>query len=252
MPPAVANAYSPFTSRSEPPATASLFGSTLIGAAADRRSRVLVRRDTVTGRGAWTGVDAGTPRTGHMDWLRLAAPPASRIAVRVGVEAEPEGYEEFTEAFFRFLSAVEEDPLTSPAGSRFAPSGVSSASAATSGESDVLLSEEERRLLDYLTGLVASRLIAPSTRQRALALWARLQGLASSRLAVPDAGPTEDGGVIIAFDDGRSHLEAEIRPDGEVEAFFLDRSTDTMGDWDYPSVDEVDDALLEKLLIFSA
>jgi hypothetical protein len=62
-------------------------------------------------------------------------------------------------------------------------------------------------------------------------------------LAEPDLCPMEDGdqvtGMFMAFDDGKNYLTFEIFNGGLIEIFYRNRVTNFMGDWEYPSLNDM-------------
>ncbi len=55
-------------------------------------------------------------------------------------------------------------------------------------------------------------------------VWDRLRYLIPE-LGVPAAGPTPEGSMQLAWDRDRHHFELDMHPDGAIEWFYLDRTT---------------------------
>ena len=84
------------------------------------------------------------------------------------------------------------------------------------------------KLDEYTADLVREGWIKEPMRNFALALEAFVH-LAQPGMMRCDAGPTDDGILILTWDKEPVHLEAEIKHEGDVEWFFRDRRNQDVG-----------------------
>jgi len=136
-------------------------------------------------------------------------------------------------------------------GVRYRPSYSQSDSVSNMTLTEPELVDREREFDLYLERLVCDNLVSATMKKWVTDLWVAVAEMANSRVPVPDTAPAGNGGVMLAFDNGKDHLELELLPSGQVEVFFLDRTTDSMMEWEYSSVSEIDSAFVDKLAIFS-
>ena len=67
------------------------------------------------------------------------------------------------------------------------------------------------------------------------ALWAGLAKRVGPRLKPPHAGPLENDGFAMSWDNGRHHFEIEVSADGTFGWFYMDRESDVrQGEEDRP------------------
>jgi len=67
------------------------------------------------------------------------------------------------------------------------------------------------------------------------ALWAALEKRVGPKLKPPHAGPLENDGFAMSWDNGRHHFEIEVSPDGSYGWFYMDRDSDVrQGEEDQP------------------
>ena len=88
---------------------------------------------------------------------------------------------------------------------------------------------DERSLWEsYLRRL--AKPLGPLSKERAeqiRALWAALGKQVGPTLRPPHAGPLEDDGFAMSWDNGRHHFEIEVAPDGTYGWFYMDRDSDS-------------------------
>jgi hypothetical protein len=66
-------------------------------------------------------------------------------------------------------------------------------------------------------------------------LWASLAKWVGPRLRPPHAGPLENDGFAMSWDNGRHHFEIEVEADGTFGWFYMDRESDVrQGEEDRP------------------
>ena len=180
------------------------------------------------------------PRTDTVNWAalvdRLAAIQSSDAVSRVWFRyaRERAKWPELSRLYLTMLSCQYSDPIT---------------------DTSCILPHEQlqkmgqpiadRSAMVYLDKLVSRGLVAPEIRDTARGLWNRLQASYTNRLPEPDAAPTGEGGVMLAFDDGLNHLEFEIIGEKQAEVYFLKRDTNEM--WDIEATDR--EALPECVLL---
>lgn len=87
---------------------------------------------------------------------------------------------------------------------------------------------DERSLWEsYLRRL--AKPVGPLSAERAeqiRALWVALDKQVGPTLRPPHAGPLEDGGFAMSWDNGRHHFEIEVSPGGTYGWFYMDRDSD--------------------------
>ena len=67
------------------------------------------------------------------------------------------------------------------------------------------------------------------------ALWAALDKKVGLAMRPPHAGPMEDNGFAMSWDNGRHHFEIEVTADGTYGWFYMDRDSDSRhGEEDQP------------------
>lgn len=67
------------------------------------------------------------------------------------------------------------------------------------------------------------------------ALWASLAKWVGPGLRPPHAGPLEEDGFALSWDNGRHHFEIEVASDGTFGWFYMDRESDArQGEEDRP------------------
>lgn len=76
----------------------------------------------------------------------------------------------------------------------------------------------------YLDFLKLNQQASATAVELARELWGLLSAVHPG-LMQPDAAPGPDGMVMLAWDDGRHHLEFEVMTKGAIEALFHDRET---------------------------
>lgn len=96
---------------------------------------------------------------------------------------------------------------------------------------------KDRSLWDgYLRRL--ARPEGPLSAERAeqvRAFWTRLEKTVGPVLAPPDAGPLENDGFAMSWDNGRHHFEIEVSPAGTYGWFYMDRDSEVrQGEEDQP------------------
>ena len=85
---------------------------------------------------------------------------------------------------------------------------------------------DERSLWDgYLRQLSAGPLSSERAEQ-ICRLWAVLERRVGPALRPPHAGPLENDGFAMSWDNGRHHLEIEVSPGGTYDWFYMDRDSD--------------------------
>jgi hypothetical protein len=57
------------------------------------------------------------------------------------------------------------------------------------------------------------------------ALWAALEKRVGPRLRPPHAGPLQNDGFAMSWDNGRHHFEIEVSADGTFDWFYMDRDS---------------------------
>lgn len=66
-------------------------------------------------------------------------------------------------------------------------------------------------------------------------LWGLLERRLGSALRPPAAGPLENDGFAMSWDNGRHHFEIEVASDGTFDWFYMDRDSDARsGEEDQP------------------
>lgn len=122
------------------------------------------------------------------------------------------------------------------------------------GTSCVLPSEEiavSRTLFEtYLDRLVNRGNIASEIRDSAYRLWGKLHSVYPG-LSEPDAAPSPDNGLMLAFDDGLNHLEFEIFERDRTEVYFLKRDTNEMWEDEIRGEESLSVQLLTAVGLFS-
>ena len=88
---------------------------------------------------------------------------------------------------------------------------------------------DERSLWEsYLRRL--AKPLGPLSTERAeqiRTLWKALDKQVGPTLRPPHAGPLEDDGFAMSWDNGRHHFEIEVTPDGTYGWFYMDRDSDS-------------------------
>lgn len=82
-----------------------------------------------------------------------------------------------------------------------------------------------QRLSHYLRQVSQAGDIDHYTAVRAGRAWRELRAATSARLPVPDACPGPDGELLFTWDLDEHHLEVEIYPSGQAEAFYRNRAS---------------------------
>ena len=120
-------------------------------------------------------------------------------------------------------------------------------------EHDPVQYAQECRLVDYMRGLRAAGEVGTRALDVAGGLWSRIKARwAGVRLPVPDMAPCGDGGIMMAFDNGRHHLEFEVLRSGEIEVFYRCRDTNLCREWEYVSEDDLRWDFAAELALFAA
>lgn len=77
----------------------------------------------------------------------------------------------------------------------------------------------------YLTEMTMRGKLSLAVMEAARELWDFILERAPAA-QVPHAGPTENGGLQMVWDNERHHLEFEVSPSGRYDWFYRDRETD--------------------------
>lgn len=84
---------------------------------------------------------------------------------------------------------------------------------------------DDTRWLDYLNGLEHRQIVHADVTTAAKLLWSNLRARVSL-LTLPDASPSNAGGLFLSWDRNGKHLEIEVLSDTTYEWFFRERATD--------------------------
>ncbi len=90
----------------------------------------------------------------------------------------------------------------------------------------------EARLRKYLSALSESD-IDPATAERAWNLWKRLASARQGDTAVPGCDAGDERQVLLIWNNGEHHFDAEVFADGAVEFFYRNRRTGRTGSHDW-------------------
>jgi lipoprotein-releasing system ATP-binding protein len=100
----------------------------------------------------------------------------------------------------------------------------------------------------YLRGLPLPE--GPLTAERAeqiRALWAVLERRVGPLLRPPSAGPLENGGFAMSWDNGRHHFEIEVSPSSTYSWFYMDRDSDLRSGEEDQSLGTVSPGMISDL-----
>jgi len=86
------------------------------------------------------------------------------------------------------------------------------------------MDENEKKLAVYLCSVVNQGCVQPHTAVFAWFLWKALR----STVRMPNVAPGPNGQLLLMWNTGPHHLEAEIFPDGTVEYFYIHHDTNRM------------------------
>jgi hypothetical protein len=106
---------------------------------------------------------------------------------------------------------------------------------------------DEVRWLDYLNRLEKRKIVRADVVLAAKLLWSNLRARVSS-LTLPDASPSNAGGLFMSWDRNGKHLELEVLGDTTYEWFYRERVMDTSDGGPEPlAVDSVPGELVARL-----
>lgn len=108
----------------------------------------------------------------------------------------------------------------------------------------------DERWQAYLESLAGRNLTSGDVAAAGKRMWAMLRRIVPT-LSVPDASPTNQGGLLISWDLVGEHLEIEILADLSYEWFYRERANDLSADGDQPSTETIPGDLLARLRQFA-
>ena len=91
---------------------------------------------------------------------------------------------------------------------------------------------QEARLRKYLSALSEGD-VDSDTAERAWSIWKRLASTRQGDMAVPGCDAGEERQVLLIWNNGEHHFDAEIFADGAVEFFYRNRRTGRTGSYDW-------------------
>ena len=101
----------------------------------------------------------------------------------------------------------------------------------------------------YMDQLTTTGIISYEVKDTASRIWEMLQE-AFPHLREPDAAPSGDFGLMLAFDDGLNHLEFEFLEKNYTEVYFLKRDTNETWEMELIGSDSLPQLLLDKVRLF--
>jgi hypothetical protein len=104
----------------------------------------------------------------------------------------------------------------------------------------------EERWQAYVDSLPARNLASSDVAGACDQLWINLYELVAD-IVPPDAGPTNDGGLLMSWDQKGRHLEIEVYPDTSYEWFFRERTANVTESGTARTVDTISDELAHWL-----
>lgn len=110
-----------------------------------------------------------------------------------------------------------------------------------------LLSYDVEEWFEYLAQMSDRGRLTTQLMTQVRSIWAELNERLGRRLPLPITTPTDEGTVQLAWNTKTQYVDIEVYPDGSIEWFYRNRTTDEVDGTDDERCLEISDSLLARM-----